>query len=132
MAKPGAVDGGQSIKIEGLSETLANLRALGVATEDVKELNFEAGVIVARKVDMPVDEANMLTTLRVARAVKKAQVVVGNRSKGWYSTFIEYGTKFIKANPFLLRAADAADDEVRDHYERGLQQLIDKYNLGEG
>jgi len=64
--------------------------------------------------------------------VRKAQVQVGRKGKGWYSTFIEYGTRKMRANPFLLRAADAADSEVRDHYENGLQQLIEKYNLGEG
>jgi HK97 gp10 family phage protein len=127
-----AASSGQSIKIEGLTQTLANIRGLGVETDDVKQLNFDAGVIVARKVEMPSDEGNMITTLRVARAVRKAQVQVGRKGKGWYSTFIEYGTRKLRANPFLLRAADAADSEVRDHYERGLQQLINQYNLGEG
>lgn len=123
---------GESIKIEGLTETLTNLRKLGIEADDLKQLNFDAGVIVARKVVMPVDEGNMLTTLRVAKAVKRASVIVGRKAKGFYSTFLEYGTQYIAKNPFLLRAADASDAEVRDHYDEGIMQLINKYNLGEG
>ena len=137
MARTLSASGGATgemfnIKVEGLTEKLLNLRKFGVEADDLKELNFDAGVIVARKVEMPVDDGDMITTLRVARAVKRASVIVGRKSKGWYATFLEYGTKYIAANPFLLRAADQADAEVRDHYDQGISELIRKYNLGEG
>lgn len=133
LSESGGLTGESStIKVEGLTETLTNLRKLGIATEDLKDLNFNAGVIVAKKVQMPVDDGDMLTTLRVQRAVKKAAVVVGRKSRGWYATFLEYGTKHIEANPFLLRAADSSQTEVYAHYEQGIQQLINKFNLGEG
>lgn len=135
MVKGLAADGstgGSSIKIKGLTETLTRLRALGVETDDLKTLNFEAGVIIAKKVNIPADEGNMAMTLKVASQAKKAKVSVGQKTKGWYSTFIEYGTKHIKANPFLMIAADKSEDEIVDHYDQGLAQLINKYNLGEG
>lgn len=122
---------GESVSIDGMEQVLKNLRKLGVEVDDLKALNFEAGVMVARKVDPPVDTGDMATTLRVAKATKAAKVTIGQKGKGFYSTFLEYGTKDIIADPFMLRAKQAALPEIYDHYERGIDELIEKYNLGE-
>lgn len=122
---------GESVSIDGMERILKNLRKLGVEVDDLKALNFEAGVMVARKVDPPVDTGDMATTLRVAKATKAAKVTIGQKGKGFYSTFLEYGTKDIIADPFMLRAKQAALPEIYDHYERGIDELIEKYNLGE-
>lgn len=120
---------GQSISVDGLEETLKNLAKLGIEVDDLKALNFEAGVIVARKVRPPVDTGTMATTLRVAKAKSKAKVTIGQKNKGFYSTFIEFGTKTIEANPFLYEAKKASLNEIYDHYDKGIDQLIAKYNL---
>lgn len=120
---------GQSITVDGVDQVLKNLRKLGVEVADLKALNFEAGVMVARKVRPPVDTGDMATTLRVAKAASRAKVTIGQNSKGFYSTFLEYGTKHITANPFLLEAKKEALPEIYDHYEQGIDQLIAKYNL---
>jgi len=118
-----------AISIDGVPEVLKTLAALGVEVDDLKALNFEAGVIVARKVVAPVDTGDMATTLRVAKAKSKAKISIGQKAKGFYSTFIEYGTKNLDANPFLLEAKKASLPEIYDHYENGIDQLIKKYNL---
>lgn len=122
---------GQSISIDGVPEVLKNLKKLGIEVEDLKALNFEAGVIVARKVVAPVDSGDMATTLRVAKAAQRAKVTIGTKGKGWYSTFIEYGTKKLAANPFLLEAKEASLQEIYTHYEQGIDNLIARYNLGD-
>lgn len=119
----------QDVSIDGLDETLRNLRKIGVEAVDLKQINFEAGLIVARKVDIPVDDGDMATTLRVAKATSKAKVTVGTKTKGFYSTFLEYGTKKLEANPFLLEAKEASLPEIYDHYEKGIDDLISRYNL---
>lgn len=127
---------GQSISIDGLEDVLRNLKRLGVEVDDLKALNFEAGVIIARKVVAPTDSGDMATTLRVAKAVREAKVTIGQKSKGWYAGFIEYGTKptekrngSIAANPFLLEAKTKSLQEIYTHYETGIDTLIARYNL---
>lgn len=120
---------GQTISIDGIHQVLKNLQRLQIEVDDLKALNFEAGVIVARKVVAPSDSGDMATTLRVAKAKSRAKVTIGQKNKGWYSTFLEFGTKHITANPFLLEAKKAALPEVYDHYEQGIDKLIKQYNL---
>lgn len=117
------------VSVDGLDEVLRNLRKIGVEATDLKQINFEAGLIVARRVDIPVDDGDMATTLRVAKATSKAKVTVGTKTKGFYSTFIEYGTVKMDANPFLLEAKEASLPEIYDHYEKGIDDLISRYNL---
>lgn len=134
MARTLAANGGatgQSISVDGIDQVLLNLKKLGVEVDDLKALNFEAGVIVARKVRPPVDSGDMATTLRVAKATRAAKVTIGQKNKGWYSTFIEFGTKKTPANPFLLEAKKASLEEIYNHYETGIDELINKYNLGD-
>ena len=127
---------GESISIDGLDVVLRNLKRLGVEADDLKALNFEAGVIVARKVVAPVDSGDMATTLRVAKAVRAAKVTIGQKSKGWYSGFLEFGTKptekrnaTILANPFLLEAKKKSLQEIYTHYEEGIDALIRRFDL---
>jgi HK97 gp10 family phage protein len=117
------------ISVDGLDEVLRNLRKIGVEATDLKQINFEAGLIVARKAKPPVDEGDLATTLRVAKATNKAKVTVGSKTKGFYSTFIEYGTVKLDANPFLLEAKNESLPEIYDHYEKGIDDLISRYNL---
>ena len=78
----------------------------------------------------------MAVTLRVAKQKSKAQVTIGQKSKGWYAGFIEYGTKptekrngSIAANPFLLEAKTKSLQEIYNHYETGIDRLITRFNL---
>ncbi len=119
----------QDVSIDGLEETFRNLRKIGVETVDLKQINFEGGLIVARKANPPVDDGDMATTLRVAKATNRAKVTVGTKTKGFYSTFIEYGTIKLDANPFLLEAKNESLPEIYDHYEKGIDDLISRYNL---
>lgn len=123
--------GGQTTRLDGLDEAMSNLKKIGVEADDLKALNFEAGVIIARRVVSPVDNGDMATTLRVAKAVRSAKVTIGNKARGWYSTFLEYGTKYIAANPFLLEAKEASLEAIYSHYDEGIDKLIDQYNLGD-
>lgn len=126
----------QTVSIDGLDTTLLNLKKLGVATDDLKALNFEAGVIIARKVVAPADSGNLATTLRVAKAVRAAKVTIGQRNRGWYGGFIHYGTKAtekrkgtLQANPFLLEAKKKSLNEIYTHYETGIDALIARFDL---
>lgn len=119
----------QDVSIDGLEETFRNLRKIGVEAVDLKQINFEGGLIVARKANPPVDDGDMATTLRVAKATNRAKVTVGTKTKGFYSTFIEYGTIKLDANPFLLEAKNESLPEIYDHYEKGIDDLISRYNL---
>jgi hypothetical protein len=137
LTKSGGASG-ERVSIDGLAEVLSNLKRLGIEADDLKELNFEAGTIVKRKVRIPTDTGEMAKTLRVARAVRAAKITVGQKNKGWYSTFVSYGTTpskkrnfGTKANPFLLEAKKESLEEIYTHYENGIDSLIRKYNLGD-
>ena len=42
----------------------------------------------------------------------------------FYSPYVYFGTKFIKANPFMDRIAKASEDPVGKHFERAIELFV--------
>ena len=53
-------------------------------------------------------------------------VVVGTRGIGWYGRFIELGTRFIKARPFMRPAYDANVSKVYEILKTEISVRLDK------
>lgn len=66
--------------------------------------------------------ANIDAEVKFTRTQDKAEVHVGMKKDAWYGRFVETGTQFAPAQPFLRPALDATKndviDEIRDQLKR--------------
>lgn len=120
--------GQKAIQLNGVNDTLRAFRRLGIDTTELKALNFEAGVIVAKKVRTPVESGRLAMTLRVARGTGQAKVSLGNRL-AWWAPFVNYGTRLQDSQALIWEAREKSLDELKLHYEDGLDRIITKHGL---
>ena len=71
-------------------------------------LRAGAAVVAAEaRLNVPVDSAELKSTIRTSsnskRGMVEANAVVGSRKKGWYATFVEFGTA-----PHVIKAGKNA------------------------
>lgn len=71
-------------------------------------LRAGAAVIAAEaRLNVPVDSAELKSTIRTSSNAKRgtveANAVVGRKKKGWYATFVEFGTA-----PHMIRAGKSS------------------------
>ena len=132
---------GGSIRVEGLRETIKQLEALGASKQEIVEANVRAAETLksAASPNVPVRNGNLKASLRVSKAKGFAQVLMGN-SRVVYANPIHWGwledkewfiKKNIKPNKFLYRALGATKEQIMQRYNQDMQQLIDKYGLGD-
>lgn len=134
-------DAGGSIRVTGLRETIKQLEALGASKQEIVDANVRAAETLkeAALPLVPVRNGLLKSTLRVSKAKGYAQVLMGNSRVvyanpihwGWYydkQTFIQ---KNIKPNKFLYRALGSRLDRIVEQYNKDMQQLINKYGLGD-
>lgn len=118
-------------EIIGAVETLKMLKKLGeTVPNEIKGIMFEAGVIMVKDVNMPIDEGDMASTLRVSGTQKGAIVRVGTKTRGWWASFIEYGTRYIRKNPFLLEAKKRQETNMITHIESRIAAITDRVTEG--
>jgi hypothetical protein len=132
---------GGSVRVEGLRETIKQLEALGADKTEIVNANFQAAEILRRAAlpNVPVRTGNLRKTLRSSKAKGYAQVAIGNARVvyanpihwGWFYDKEWFIQKNIKPNLFLYRALGQTLDEILVKYDQDMQQLIDKYGLGD-
>lgn len=132
---------GGSIRVEGLRETIKQLEALGADKSEIVEANYRAAETLRQQAlpNVPVRTGKLRASLRSSKAKGYAQVSMGN-SRVVYANPIHWGwfydkewfiQKNIKPNLFLYRALGSTKDEIMQRYNQDMQQLIDKYGLGD-
>jgi hypothetical protein len=132
---------GGSVRVEGLRETIKQLEALGADKTEIVNANFQAAEILRRAAlpNVPVRTGKLRSTLRSSKAKGYAQVAIGNARVvyanpihwGWFYDKEWFIQKNIKPNLFLYRALGQTLDEILIKYDQDMQQLIDKYGLGD-
>jgi hypothetical protein len=131
---------GESIKVEGLRETIKDLQALGVEKQAFVDINLQAAEILmsAARPLIPVRTGNLAGTIRASKTVQYAQVSLG-KSKVPYAGPIHYGwfydrnnfiKKNIRPNPFLSKALRQNYDEIIWRYNESVQKVLDRFNFG--
>jgi len=68
--------------------------------------------------------ANIDAEVKFTRTQDKAEVHVGMKKDAWYGRFVETGTQFAPAQPFLRPALDATKDDVIDEIRDQLKRQI--------
>jgi hypothetical protein len=134
-------DAGGSIRVTGLRETIKELEALGASKQEIVDANVRAAETLkaAALPLVPERTGRLKTTLRVSKAKGYAQVLMGNAKVvyanpihwGWYYDKENFIQKNIKPNKFLYRALGSRLDRIVEEYNRDMQNLINKYGLGD-
>lgn len=132
---------GGSIRVEGLRETIKQLEALGADKSEIVDANFRAAETLRQQAQaqVPVRTGRLKSTLRSSKAKGYAQVSMGNARVvyanpihwGWFYDKEWFIQKNIKPNLFLYRALGATKDQIMQRYNQDMQQLINKYGLGD-
>jgi hypothetical protein len=139
MANVGASGG--SIRVLGLRETIKQLEALGASKQEIVDANMRAAETLksAALPLVPVLSGRLKSTLRVSKAKGYAQVMMGNARVvyanpihwGWFYDKEWFIQKNIKPNMFLYRALGTKLDTIVHEYNKDMQNLINKYGLGD-
>jgi hypothetical protein len=139
MANVGSTGG--SIRVLGLRETIKQLEALGASKQEIVDANVRAAETLkdAARPLVPERTGLLKSTLRVSKAKGYAQVMMGNARVpyanpihwGWFYDRESFIYKNIKPNLFLYRALGSKLDTIILQYNKDMQNLIDKYGLGD-
>jgi hypothetical protein len=130
-------DGSYRVKVTGLRELVRNMESAGVQGQDIKEIMFGAGDIVAKRAVQlaPVLTGRLVGNIRVGKAKNKASIKVGSASVP-YARFVYFGKYneskgglYAKANPFIFDALLEKRKQVFDKIEQGMGYLLEKNDL---
>jgi HK97 gp10 family phage protein len=125
------------LKVEGLRETLQDLRSLSKdARDDMKETHRNAGEVVAALARSlaPSRTGQLSKTIRSNPTQRQGRITIGRGASVPYAAPIHFGwpARRIKPQPFVYDALDSRRDEVLRLYEERVGLLIDKHKLGPG
>lgn len=147
----------QAVRVEGLQQIVKDLRGLGADRKEIADINYTAAkkLVEEARPLVPVYRGTrnretgrvynyksggaLARSLKASRTLNYAQVTAGSRSVlyanpihwGWSYDKENFIEKNIKPRPFFIRAWKYNRNDIIKDYERKLQALIDKYNLGE-
>jgi hypothetical protein len=124
------------VKIEGLASVQRQLKKIGTDVDyqaaEFLSVNKAIASAVAgdAKAFVPVLSGALAASVREVATKKSARVRAGNKGVP-YAGPIHYGwpSRRIKPNPFFLDAIDGRRGEIRDRYEKLVEDLIKKYDL---
>ena len=122
---------GISIEIDGLTDVMKAVRKIEDGADDLKQVHGDAARKIEQSVvNVPFVSGRLAASVRstgqvgagVIRAGKKAVPYAGPIHWGWPA-------RGIKANPFLVTAAERKTPAVVGIYSDGMQALIKKHKL---
>lgn len=121
---------GVRIRVEGLRKTIRHMEQAGVASQDMKILMHEVGLLVVKAAAPPRDSGRLATTIRAGRGKTKAVVRAGG-AKAPYAGVIHYGwpARNIAPNPFLVDAMQRRRTAVLSRLDQGIDELLEKNDL---
>ena len=121
----------RGIRIDGLRELNAKLRAAGDASADMPDLMHRLGSIVIANAKVPTDSGELAGTLRAGRGRTKAVVRAGYPKRGRHAGVVHYGNphRGTRAQPFLIDALRRSQTQLVSELQTGIDQLMRKHNL---
>ncbi len=143
---------GGSISADGLRPLQKSLQAVGADKAEIAQANVEAAqqLIRAALPLVPTLSGRLKQSLRASKAMNAATAVAGNNRSLGYAAPIHWGWARVGANhkgvltsggkgrfrniepqPFFSEALGYTYEEILTNYNRNMQQLIDKYGLGD-
>ena len=140
---------GGAIQAEGLGQLRRSLKAVGADNKEIAEANFQAAQTLIRAAlpRVPVLSGRLKSSLKAGRAQGQAEARAGNNRGLGYAAPIHWGWAIVGANtksrlrpgsirniqpqPFFSEALGYTYEEIIANYNRDMQNLVNKYGLGE-
>lgn len=121
----------RSIRIDGLRELNAKLRAAGDESDDLPDLMQQLGQIVIGNARPPAITRELADTLRAGRGRTKAVVRAGYRKRGAHAGVVHYGNphRNTRAQPFLVDALRRSETQLVTTLATGIDALMRKHKL---
>ena len=112
--------------VKGLKELIAVLekipKELDSAVDDILEANAQ-DIEASAKSKSPVDTGRLQQSIKALKESDKTFVIrANNTGKAPYAGFVEYGTRYMRAQPYLFPAFFSG----RARFIKDLQNLLDK------
>lgn len=132
------VEGAQGgVKVEGLASVRRQLKNLSddvdYRAQEFLPVNKAIASAIAgdAKKFVPVLSGALAASVREAASKTSARVKAGNKKDVPYAGPIHFGwpARRIKPQPFFYDAIDGRRDEIKDRYEKLVDDLIKKYDL---
>lgn len=121
----------RNLRIDGLRELNAKLRAAGKQTADLPDLMERLGQIVIDNARVPRKSGELSGTLRAGRGRTKAVVRAGYKKRGAHAGVVHYGNPYTgtRPQPFLVDALRRAQPQLITQLEVGIADVIKKNGL---
>lgn len=130
-------NGDFKLRVEGLRKFSRDMNAAGVDAQDIKDVMYAAGLIVARRATWlaPRRTGKLANDMRVGKGKTKANVKVGG-NKVPYARFVYFGKYneskgglYQTANPFIYEALSQTRGEVLRTIENGIEDILVRHDL---
>lgn len=122
-----------SIEVEGLEPLLQKLGAFSddVGGRMLSDALFVGGQVVRSDAvrRAPIKTGNLrasITVERVDESVARAEVTVGPSKQAPYGVHVEYGTRFMAAQPYMRPALDTNRQRVAEEVRKALAGALEK------
>lgn len=127
----GGVYQNRAIRIEGLPQLNARLRAAGDDSQDMPDLMHRIGNIVIANARPPRKSGELAGTQRAGRGRTKAVVRAGYKKRGGHAGVTHYGNPHTgsRAQPWLVDALRRAQVQVTTEISTGIDRILTKNNL---
>lgn len=127
----GGVYQNRGVRIEGLRELNARLRAAGDDSQDMPDLMQRIGNIVIENARVPADSGELRGTLRAGRGRTKAVVRAGYARRGAHAGVVHYGDphRNHRAQPFLVDALRRTQPRIVSELSDGINEILHRHNL---
>ncbi|UGS26591.1 hypothetical protein K8F61_18575 [Microbacterium resistens] len=127
----GGVYQNRGVRIEGLRELNARLRAAGDDSQDMPDLMQRIGNIVIENARVPADSGELRGTLRAGRGRTKAVVRAGYARRGAHAGVVHYGDphRNHRAQPFLVDALRRTQPQIVSELSDGINEILHRHNL---
>mgnify|MGYP000919819584 CR=1 FL=1 len=121
----------KSIRIDGLKQLNARLKAAAADTQDMPELMHRIGGIVITNARPPAKSGALGASMRAGRGRTKAIVRAGYAKRASHAGVVHYGNphRGHRAQPFLIDALRRAQPQIITELSTGLDQILRKNNL---
>lgn len=120
-----------NLRIEGLKELNARLRAVENAADDMPDLMHSIGLIVIKNASPPRKEGTLAGTMRAGRGRTKAVVRAGYKKTAPYAGVVHYGNPHTgtRQNRFLVDALSRSYPQIIEEIDTGIAKILKKHNL---
>lgn len=122
--------GNLKVRVQGLRKTLRALEAAGAASDDMKDLMHDIGMLVVNAAHAPHRTGRLAATVRAGRGKTKAVVRAGG-ARAPYAGVVHYGwpARAIRPQPFLVEAYLGQRNAVYATLTDGIADLLKKTQL---